>query len=119
MPLGRYLSEAQATTRVSSWSYNQQEAVMWNGHADQCERRVVDGQYVLATCVETKAEGIFSGLEPKSLTDWDREHRAAHDRLDAQRRTAEAFRQARYIYRTTEPGDPARRGIGAYLNYAG
>ena len=92
---------------------------MWNGHADKCERRVVDGQYVLVTCVETEAEGIFSGLEPESLAQWTQEHWAAHDRLDARRAMAREFQQARYIYRTTEPGSPARNGIGAYLNYSG
>lgn len=38
----------------------------------------VEGQYVLVTCPETGAEGIYSGTEAGSYEAWVAEHVVAH-----------------------------------------
>lgn len=80
-----------------------------------CCTTEVDGQYVLLTCATTGFEGIFSGQQAGSMTEAAREHEKAHDDMRYRIERAFQYRQARAIYNTTEPGDPARRGIGAYL----
>lgn len=80
---------------------------------------VQEGQVHIVQCPQTGQEYIYDLTEQGTIFDAMAEHEAAHRILE--RRTDEAreyaFRraQAHQIYRTTEPGDPARRGIGAYL----
>jgi len=77
------------------------------------------GLFYLVTCTVTGAEMIWSPNEDGTLGAAWEEHNKAHDTLfDRQAFAREAALQravAHQIYRTTEPGDPARRGIGAYL----
>lgn len=80
---------------------------------------VRDGQIHIITCPVVGGEYIWSPTEPGTLDSAMAEHEGSHRILE--RRTDEAreyaFRraQAHHIYRTTEPGNPARQGIGAYL----
>jgi hypothetical protein len=89
------------------------------GSSPDCCSTVREGQLYLVSCAETKAEGLWSPAEQGTLQAWQAEHGAAHQAKfeDELRREsyAERRRTARYIYRTTEPGDARRRGIGAYL----
>jgi hypothetical protein len=95
----------------------------WKGYgfagAPTCCTSVRDGQDHLVTCTELGIEGIWSPTEPESLAAWDAEHHGAHvaqmDRQLRQQEYAAAWQRAQHIYRTTEPGEPRRRGIGAYL----
>ena len=89
------------------------------GTREDCETSARFGQVMITTCSATGVEGIWSGSESGTLTAWEAEHRHAHDKQMNERCHAENMRNrysnARHIYRTTEPGDPRRRGIGAYL----
>lgn len=92
------------SNRVSAWTCCQDNQI---------------GQDHIVTCTYTGAEMIWSPTEPETLKSAMAEHHAAHDKAGSDRtrarQLAEATASARYIYRTTEPGNSARRGIGAYL----
>lgn len=78
-----------------------------------------DGQTFLVQCATTGAEGIWSPGEAGTFQAWCDEHQAAHERHDDDQYRRETWRIMRqsavHTYRTTEPGDPRRRGIGAFL----
>lgn len=78
-----------------------------------------DGQFFLVHCDETNLDGIWSPSEEGTFSAWESEHRGAHYRQerDAERRQMARFMRAsaHHIYRTTEPGNPLRRGIAPYL----
>lgn len=87
--------------------------------AASCLADVREGQTHLVTCTEVGYEGIWSPQEAGTFEAMQAEHDLAHHeavKAREQRMMAETARlNAWHIYRTTEPGHPARRGIGANL----
>jgi hypothetical protein len=88
--------------------------------AEPCCTDVRDGQLHLVSCTVTGVEMVWSPAEMGTLDSAMAEHHAAHDaaREEERRRQQHAadYHWAHHIYRTTEPGDPRRRGIGPYLH---
>lgn len=80
-----------------------------------------EGQTYMVSCVETGVEMIWSPSETGTLDAATDEHTAAHrDALKAKQQRedfAANVAHARWLYRNTEPNDPARRGINAYAAY--
>lgn len=76
---------------------------------------VLDRTTQLVSCKETGWEGLWSTTESGTMAEAAAEHKAAHSRRDEAREYAWHRANALSIYRSTEPGNPARRGIGAYL----
>lgn len=72
-------------------------------------------QTFLVTCATTGLETIWSPSELGTYRAACTEHRAAHEAREAALERARLRANAHRIYRTTEVGDPARRGIGVYL----
>lgn len=66
-------------------------------------------------CNTTGFEDLWSTRESGTYKAMVEAHVDAHDRARFAAAHRHAVRTARRIYRTTEPGDRARRGIGAYL----
>lgn len=88
-------------------------------YGQACCTSVADRQLFLVTCRETGAEGIWSPGESGTFDQWEKEHDEAHLRKvddDIRREMSRDLRRwALHTYRTTEPGDSRRRGIGPYL----
>lgn len=75
------------------------------------------GDALIVRCKEF--EGIWSPREIGSFGLMCEEHRKSHRAAEVARDRANEIRYARRVYRNTEPGDPARRGLNAYADWLG